>query len=538
MTDFSHPTFAQMLARAARDWPDTEAVVIGDERVTYAGLWRRVRTCAANLRRLGLRRGEHCAILLGNSLEWVTAAYAVATLGAVVVPVNTRFKREELRYCLAQSDARMLVMAGSFLDIDFLGMLRGICAIDATLPDPALPLLRTVIVTADRVPAGAVPATELDRPCASPPDETGEGVTGDDVALIQYTSGTTSHPKGVMLTHRSMLTDAWHVGRRLDLRPGDRYFSARPLFHVAGTTLSMVASAVAGATYLTTARFDAGEALRIMSEEHCTHTSGNDTMFLMMLAHPDLSGRKLHLRAAWAAASYGVMKRIHDEMGIAGICSAYGLSEASPNVAMAPHDDDLETRLTGFAKLLPDVEVRVIDAETGTDRLPQQPGEILVRGWNVMKGYYNMPEQTAKTIDPDGWLHTGDLGVMDAAGRLRFVDRLKDMLRVGGENVAPVEIEDVLNAHPAVRQAQVVGVPDPRLVEVPAAYVILRDGESAEPADLIAWCRERCANFKVPRHVRIIETFDTIGMTASSKIQRNKLRAFALTDLGLEQNAG
>jgi len=537
MTDAVPVTFAHALARAACDWPDTEAVVIGAERLTYSALWNRVRTCAANLQRLGLRRGEHCAILLGNGVEWVVTAYAVATLGAVVVPVNTRFKREELRYCLAQSDARMLVMAGRFLDIDYLGMVRGLCSIDTALPDPALPLLRTVVVYGDEVPAGAVAGAQLAVPAASRPDETSEGVTADDVVLIQYTSGTTSHPKGVMLTHRGMLTDAWHVGHRLDLRPGDRYFSARPLFHVAGTTLSMVTAGVAGATYLTTARFDAGEALRIMDEERCTHTSGNDTMFLMMLAHPDLPRRKLRLRCAWAAAAYGVMKRIHDEMGIPGVCSAYGLSEASPNAAMAPHDDDLETRLNGFARLLPGVEARVIDPETGADRPALVPGEILIRGWNVMKGYYRMPEQTAKTIDADGWLHTGDLGVLDASGRLRFVDRLKDMLRVGGENVAPVEIEDVLNAHPAVRQAQVVGVPDPRLVEVPAAYVILREGEQAEPAELIAWCRERCANFKVPRHVRIIDTFEPIGMTASAKIQRNKLRAFALKDLGLEPNA-
>ncbi|MCC6535441.1 MAG: AMP-binding protein [Burkholderiales bacterium] len=534
MNDVIPATFAQALAHAARTWPQTEAVAIGAQRLTYAMLWDKVRLYAANLRRLGLRRGEHCAILLGNSAEWVALAYAVATLGAVVVPVNTRFKRDELRYCLEQSDARLLVMPDRFLEIDFLAMVRAICALDATLPDPALALLRSVIVLGAEVPRGALAAAELERPAAALPDETSEDVGGDDVVLIQYTSGTTSHPKGVMLTHRGMLADAWHVGRRLGLRPRDRYFSARPLFHVAGTTLSMLTSLVAGATYLTTERFDAGEALRIMATERCTHTSGNDTMFLMMLAHPELKRARLQLRAAWAAATYGVMKRIHDEMGVAGICSAYGLSEASPNVAMAPYDDDLETRLNGFAQLLPGVEVRIVDAETGADQPVGSAGEILVRGWNVMKGYYRMPEQTAKAIDAHGWLHSGDLGVMDGAGRLRFVDRIKDMLRVGGENVAPVEIEDVLNAHPAVRQAQVVGVPDARLVEVPAAYVIVKPGAQVEPEQLIDWCRERCANFKVPRYVRIIDSFDAIGMTASAKVQRNKLRAFALSDLGLE----
>jgi len=197
--------------------------------------------------------------------------------------------------------------------------------------------------------------------------------------------------------------------------------------------------------------------------------------------------------------------------------------------------DDLEKRLSGYAKLLPGIEARIVDVETGADQPPYRAGEILVRGWNVMKGYYKMPEQTAKALDSKGWLHTGDLGEMDDAGRLRFIDRLKDMLRVGGENVAPVEIEDVLNAHPAVKQAQVVGVPDPRLVEVPAAYVTIKHGRHAQPDELIAWCKTRCANFKVPRHLRIIASFDEIGMTGSGKVQRNKLRAFALADLGLAQ---
>jgi fatty-acyl-CoA synthase len=227
------------------------------------------------------------------------------------------------------------------------------------------------------------------------------------------------------------------------------------------------------------------------------------------------------------------MEAIHDKMGMRGLCSAFGLSESSPNAAMSPHDDVLEKRLSGLAKPLPGVEIRIADSDTGVERPAGQSGEIQIRGWNVMKGYYNMPEQTAKAVAPDGWLHTGDLGIMDEGGRVAFAGRLKEMLRVGGENVSPVEVEDVMHQHPAIKQSQVIGVPDPRLIEVVAAYVILKDGVAARPDEIMAWCKERMANFKVPRYVRIVDGFDHIGMTASSKVQKTKLREYALDDLKL-----
>jgi len=534
MSQWRPHTFAQSLAAAAAAWPDQDAVIVGETRLTYQHFWDDVRRTAANLKRLGLRSGDHFAICLGNSAEWAVLLLAAATIGAVTVPVNTRFKADELLYCLKQADVRMLVIADRFLKIDFIAMLRSICpALDGQLPDPSLPLLRSVIVSGSDVPAGAIAATDLERPAAQMPNEHSEGVTPDDTVLIQYTSGTTSFPKGVMLSHLNMLRDAFHVGERLNMQPGDRYFSARPLFHVAGTTLSLLVSVEAGACYLTTPNFDAGEALRILEEERCTYTCGNDTMFLMMMSHPSFSSRKLALRGGWAAASPSVMQAIHDKMGMRGLCSAFGLSESSPNAAMSPHDDLLEKRVAGLAKPLPGVEIRIADAESGRELPAGQPGEIQIRGWNVMKGYYNMPEQTARALDRDGWLHTGDLGVADEDGRVAFAGRLKEMLRVGGENVSPVEVEDVMHRHPAIKQSQVIGVPDTRLVEVVAAYVILKDGASAEPDEIVAWCKERMANFKVPRYVRIIETFDHIGMTASSKVQKTKLREYALDDLKL-----
>jgi fatty-acyl-CoA synthase len=302
---------------------------------------------------------------------------------------------------------------------------------------------------------------------------------------------------------------------------------------VAGTTLSLLAALTVGACLVSSPHFDAGEALRAMCDEGCTHTSGNDTMFLMILDHPDFDRRPLRLRGGWASSGPEVTRKIIERMGMAGVCQAYGLSEASPNVCMSWHHDDQEKRITGWAHILEGVDVRIVDTQSGKDLPAGREGEILVRGWSVMKGYYKMPEQTAKAIDDEGWLHTGDLGVMDDDGRLRFITRIKDVFRVGGENVAPAEVEDVLHRHPKIKQAQVIGVPDPRLVEVPAAYVILREGAEATPEDIIEWSRTRMANFRVPRYVRIVDNFENIGMTGSAKVQKNKLRAQALIDFGL-----
>jgi len=517
-------TIPDALRRAAKEWPEQEAMVVPGERIRYAALLARAERAAANLHRLGLRHGDHVAICMGNSIDWVVAAYGANLVGAVVVPVNTRFKADELKYCLAQSDSKFLLMADRFLNIDFIAMLRLVRA--------ELPKLGTVIVYGKNLPAGAVPASELSVPLPF----SGEGPAPDDVALIQYTSGTTAYPKGVMLTHRSMVLDAWHFGRRQGMKKGDRYFSGRPLFHVAGTTLSMITSCVHGACYITAPSFEVGTVLRMMEDERCTLTSANDTMYVMLMNHPDFRPEKLRLRGGMCAVSPEVARQVVERLGMRDMCVGYGLSESSPNAALSPYNDDLEKRVAGYAFPLPGLEVRICKQDTNDELPPGTPGEICVRGWSLMKGYYNMPEATAKTIDAAGWLHTGDLGVADADGRIAFIDRLKDMLRVGGENVAPADVEGVLNAHPAVKLAKVVGVPDSRLVEVVAAYVQKKEGASATPEELIAWCKERCAGFKVPRYVRFVDNFDAIGMTASSKIQRNKLREYALIDLGLSSN--
>lgn len=535
MIEWPRQVLGQVLARNAGLYPDAEALVIAGRRLSYAQLQDAVQEMARGLRALGVKRGDHVAVCMGNSPEWVIFFYAAATLGAVTVPVNTRFKADELRYCLAQADVRLLFVADRFLRIDFIGMLRQICpAVDRRLPDPGLPLLANVVVLGSEVPRGALSHREMLALGTTVDELESDAAQPDDVLLMQFTSGTTSYPKGVILTHDNMLRNAACVAGRFDCRRDDRYYSARPFYHVAGTTLSLLAALTRGACLLSSPAFDPGEALKVMSEEGCTLTSGNDTMFLMLLNHPDFGKYPLRLRGGWASAGPEVSRRIVEVMGMRGVCQAYGLSEASPNVCMSRHDDDLEKRINGWAHVLDGVEVRIVDVDSGHDQPAGTPGAILVRGWSVMKGYYKMPEQTAKAIDRDGWLHTGDLGVMDQDGRLRFLTRVKDVFRVGGENVAPAEVEDVLHRHPKIKQAQVIGVPDPRLVEVPAAYVILREGESATPQELMAWSRERMANFRVPRYVKIVDSFEHIGMTGSAKVQKNKLRAQALIDFGLQ----
>jgi fatty-acyl-CoA synthase len=272
----------------------------------------------------------------------------------------------------------------------------------------------------------------------------------------------------------------------------------------------------------------------MMADERCTLTSGNDTLFQLMLGHPSFDASKLSLRGGWAAAGPETIRNIIERMGARDVCVAYGLSEASPNVVLNDYRDPIELRIAGLAKPHDGVEVRISDPVSNAALPAGDSGEIQVRGWNVMRGYYNNPVETAKVFTQDGWLRTGDIGVLTDDGRLRMIGRLKDVFRVGGENVAPAEVEEVLLAHPAVATAQVVGVPDARLGEVGAAFVTLKADATASEGELIEFAKRRCANFRVPRYLAIVESFDSIGMTASGKVQNNKLREHAIRQFGLD----
>ena len=524
---------ASVLARGPHD-----ALVTDRMRHSWDDLLKKSRRTARALHALGVRRGDHIGILMGNNAAWVTLFYGAAMIGAVTVPVNTRFKSAELAFCLKQADVKVLFLADRFLNIDFVSFLREVePALDAALPGTGLPLLTNVVVMGENVPAGALAwrgfldlaagadAAAVTAACAA--------VTIDDPLLMQFTSGTTAYPKGVLLTHHNMLRNAWSCGRRIGVTAEDRYFNCRPFYHVAGTTLSLLVALTFGATLVTQPTFEAGGALKLLADLRCTLTSGNDTLFQLMMSHANFDPARLHLRGGWSAAGPQTMRKIIDLMGMKGVCAAYGLSEASPNVVINDHRDAEELRVNGRALPHDGVFVRIVDPASNAPLAADSPGEIQVRGWNVMKGYYKNDEANAKAFTADGWLRTGDLGTLDADGRLAMVGRLKDVFRVGGENVAPAEVEEVLLGHAAVATAQVVGVPDARLGEVPAAYVTLKAGASAGEEELIAFCKARCANFRVPRYLRIVADFEAIGMTGSGKVQKVKLREHAIRELGL-----
>lgn len=531
-------TLASVLSQRAQERGDLCALVTQDARINWQDMHAGARRVAKALLAAGISRGDFVGLLAGNDQYWVMTFYGAALIGAVTVPVNTRYKADEIRYGLDQAQAKLLVMAGRFLKIDFCAAMREAePALDHGLPGAALPHLRSVVVIGEDVPAGAtgweaflaagdgIPNERLDEAISA--------VDPHDLLLIQYTSGTTAHPKGVMLTHDNMLRNAAAVTGRMGLTQDDIYFNCRPFFHVAGTTLSLLASLQAGACMATLPTFDAGAALQMLADERCTFISGNDTLFQMLMSHPDFDRAKLHLRGGWAASGPDTMSRIIDVMGIERICWAYGLSEASPNVVFSHWTDPVALRIHGQALPHEGVQVRIAREPGGQVCATGETGEIQVSGWGVMKGYLKLPEQNAKVFTSDGWLRTGDLGRLRADGRLELVGRLKDVFRVGGENVAPAEVEQVLLTHPAVALAQVVGVPDSRLGEVAAAFVTLKPGAALEAAALLDWCRQRMANFRVPRHAAIVEDFESIGMTASGKIQKAKLQSHAIRQFQL-----
>jgi len=470
-----------------------DALVTPSVRLNYEQLREEAKEAAGALQALGIGKGDRVAILLPNGEQWLALFYGAALIGAVTVPVNTRFKAPEIDFCLKQSGAKALFYVSRFLNNDYGSMVREI---------------------------GFEFAVEISSLKKSEYREV--DVEPQDLLLIQFTSGTTAYPKGVMLTHDSMLRNAWAAGGRIGIRADDRYFNCRPFFHVGGSTLSALMSLVHGACLVTLPTFEAGAALEMLERERCTLTSGNDTIFQMLMGHADFARRKLHLRGGWVAAGPQTMRQIIDRLGMKEVCAAYGLSEASPNVVMSDWRDAEALRVEGLALPLPGVEVRIS---------PER--EIQVRGWSVMQGYCNNPEATAKAFTEDGWLRTGDLGELTSDGRLRMSGRLKDVFRVGGENVAPAEVEEVLLAHPAVETAQVIGVPDARLGEVPCAYVTLKSGFEISEEELKNWTKEKIANFRVPRYLRIVDDFEAIGMTASGKVQKAKLKEHALKEFGL-----
>ncbi len=530
--DLRWGTTPSLLASAIGRFGDDEALVDGDTRLTWTELGARVDRAAQAFLATGIERGDRVAIWAPNCWEWVVALLGLQSAGAAVVPLNTRYKGAEAGYILRTSRARVLVTVNGFLGNSYVDLL-----VQEDLPD----LERTVVLRTDDAPAGeSAPITSWDDFSASGDSvgalrvqERRRELSADDVADLLFTSGTTGHPKGVLQSHGQTIRAFTSWADVVGLRRGDRYLIVNPFFHAFGYKAGIVACMITGAVMLPLPVFDVPGVLRAIGAERISMLPGPPTLYQTILNHPDRSSvdtSSLRLAVTGAAAvPVNLVERMRSELGFSTVITGYGLTEACGIATMCRHDDDAETISTTSGRAIPGVEVRIVD-DAGDELAPGLPGEIVVSGFNVMSGYFEDPQQTAMAIDADGWLHTGDIGVMDDRGYVRITDRKKDMFIVGGFNAYPAEIENLLSRHPAVAQAAVVGVPDERMGEVGMAFVVPATGvDPVTEQDLIEWARDAMANFKVPRHVRFV---DTLPLNASGKVLKYELRDRALARQG------
>jgi len=459
--------------------------------------------------------------------EWAYVYFALARLGVIIVPVNTRYRPNEIKYVLNKSKASWLVFKEE-PNKDFLGVLKQLFSggkIASNLPNETLPSLRAVIIASDQRIDGCLAFDELIASGTAVSEKellkAAKKVSADDIAMLQFTSGTTAVPKAAMLFQSAMLRGGWCGCQILQLIETDRFFSPQPFFHVGGSIQVMLTPILSGCRMIVQPYFDAGQALELMERHQCNVLMGHQPHFIEYLHHPDLKTRKLVLEKGMIFASPEVNKRVHDEMGIRRLISPYGLTETHIGGTACALDDPFEIRMTTVGRPMPGVELAIREPNDKKFLPAGQPGEVCFRGWCITKGYFDDPETTAAALDKQGWFRTGDLGLIGADGYLRLVGRIKEMIRVGGENVAAAEVESVLLKHEAVKQAIAVGMADPRLVEVVAVFVELKTGEHATDEELIDFCRQRLASFKVPRRVQFVEQWP---MTGAGKIQRYVLK--------------
>ncbi len=533
------PTIPKLLQAAAERFTDRHAIEDGDVTLTFtelaaAGLRATRAFCAA-----GIGSGDRIAIWAPNIYEWVVAALGLQSAGAVLVPLNTRLKGGEAGYILKKSRARILCTVGEFLGNRYVELLRGsLGAASGELPVAGLPDLERIVLLRP------TPGTAIDATVTWPEFlASGEAVTvaearrraaavsPDDLADILFTSGTTGAPKGVMSTHGQNLRVFRVWSDVVGLSEGDRYLIVNPFFHGFGYKAGWLSALMCGATILPQPEFDVPAVLARIGRDRVSVLPGPPTLYQMILTHPDRDKYDLaSLRLAVTGAAVIPVELIHRmrrELTFKTIITGYGLTESTGVVTMCRYDDDPETIATTSGHAIPDIEVRCADA-SGAEVARGQPGEVIVRGYNVMKGYFDDPEATATAVDAGGWLHTGDIGIMDERCYLRITDRIKDMFITGGFHCYPAEIENLMHTHGDIAQVAVIGVPDERLGEVGMAYVVPRLGGTITPAALIAWCRAHMANYKVPRYVEVVES---LPMNASGKVTKFVLRERAAASL-------
>ena len=520
--------------------PDDEALVYADRdlRYTYREFREAVEGCARALMALGLEKGDHVAVWGQNVPEWVTLQFATGKIGAVLVTINPAYKSHELKYVLEQSDAEALFLTEGARDADFLDILRGAVpelAEAGELSAEELPFLKNIVLMGGD-PPGNLPVMGFDELLeraeeVSPEELRGRqaSLSAEDVINMQYTSGTTGFPKGVRLTHTNIVKNAFNIGECMKLGPEDRVCIPVPFFHCFGCVLGTLNTVTHEGTMVPVEAFDAEKVLQAVDQERCTALLGVPTMFIAELDHPDFDRYDTSsLRTGIMAGSpcpMEVMKKVVDVMGADGITIAYGQTESSPVITQTRTDDPLELRVSSVGRKLPEVEVRIVSVETGEDCEPGEQGELWTRGYHVMRGYYKMEDKTREVINGEGWLHTGDLAVMDEEGYVRITGRAKDMIIRGGENVYPREIEEFLYTHPEISDVQVYGVPDEKYAEQVAAAVKLRPDSDLTAEDIKDYCCQSIAYYKVPEYVDFVEEY---AMTASGKIQKYKLREAAV----------
>ena len=545
-------TFSQVLDRMVEEFPDQYAFKYTtlDYVRTYEEFREDVDHFARALISLGVRAGMKVSVWATNVPAWYIAFWATTKIGAVLVTVNTAYKIHEADYLLRQSDTHTLIMIESCLDSNYKQIINEICPeiASATPGKPLhckrLPFLRNVITVGFKQPGCLTFEEAMDRAELVAPEELqrmAARVRPDDVCNMQYTSGTTGFPKGVMLTHYNVVNNGKCIGDRMGLSTADRMMIQVPMFHCFGMVLSMTASLTHGATVCPMPYFSAKSSLACINQERITCFNGVPTMFIAMFNHEDYRKTNFSYMRTGIMAGAGcppeLMRRAADpsEMNMRGIVSVYGQTESAPGSTMSAWTDPLDLRTNTVGYNFPHVETKIIDPETGEIVPDGQNGEFCSRGYNIMKGYYKMPDATRDTIDADGWLHSGDLACRDADGTFRITGRLKDMIIRGGENIYPKEIEEFIYTHPAVRDVQVIGVPDKRYGEEAMACIILKDGESMTVEQMHAYIAASMARHKVPRYIEFVDSFP---MNAAGKVLKYKMREDAAARLGLVGAAG
>lgn len=546
MQDTAQDSLGGLLRRIASTMPDADFLVADNERITFSRFDDEVDRVADGLLAAGFGKGDHVALWVTNSPDWVRMLFAAARIGMVVIPINTRFKSGELEYILRQSDARALLMMDTCWGIDYPGLLSAVIP-DLASQQPghirsdALPELRAIFSWGDSTPPAAISMNSLlQRPAdAERVRAAAEAVRTEDPVLICYTSGTTGRPKGAMHSH-AVIRQSMNVARAMGMKAGDAVLAHMPLYHVAGLFMGVLPAVIHGMSLILMRDWNADRALDLIEAEKVAHFGGIPTHFLDCFDAQEKRPRDLgSVRAAWiggAAVSSEVVRRAREVFSTPHILASYGMTETMISTTFTRFDDPPEVAEENTGKLSGDYEARIVDQSTGATLGAGEIGELQVRGYIVMLGYYKNPEATAESMTDDGWFRTGDLGTFDERGYLKITGRIKEMFIVGGSNTYPAEIEAHLETHPAIRQAVVVGVAHERLGQV--GYAFIRRSDEAAPLDekaVIAHCRGAIADYKVPLYVQFIEAFP---MTESGKIQRHVLVSQAEADFAGAKAAG